>query len=172
MKNYYDILGVDEKATSSDINKAFKELAKKHHPDRGGAKDKFQEISEAHDTLKDSQKRHDYDTMRKFGTSVGALASSGLRFKSVEGNVKAMKAVASLETYSSIRAAEEGTPPMNIMGRAEGQQLAMIEMAGMQSAKEGTTKGFLRAFDKLSHERQVSLIEFLHAWGMEHEENM
>ena len=71
MKNYYDILGVDEKATSSDINKAFKELAKKHHPDRGGAKDKFQEISEAHDTLKDSQKRHDYDTMRKFGTSRG-----------------------------------------------------------------------------------------------------
>jgi curved DNA-binding protein len=67
MKNYYDILGVDEKATSADISKAFKELAKKHHPDRGGDKDRFQEISEAHDTLKNSQKRHDYDTMRKFG---------------------------------------------------------------------------------------------------------
>jgi DnaJ-class molecular chaperone len=69
MKNYYDILGVDEKATSTDITKAFKELAKKHHPDRGGDKDKFQEINEAHDTLKNSQKRHDYDTMRKFGSS-------------------------------------------------------------------------------------------------------
>jgi DnaJ-class molecular chaperone len=68
MKNYYDILGVDEKATSTDITKAFKELAKKHHPDRGGDKDKFQEINEAHDTLKNSQKRHDYDTMRKFGS--------------------------------------------------------------------------------------------------------
>ena len=68
MKNYYDILGVDEKATSADITKAFKELAKKHHPDRGGDKDKFQEINEAHDTLKNSQKRHDYDTMRKFGS--------------------------------------------------------------------------------------------------------
>ena len=67
MKNYYDILGVDEKATSAEITKAFKDLAKKHHPDRGGDKDKFQEISEAHDTLKNSQKRHDYDTMRKFG---------------------------------------------------------------------------------------------------------
>jgi curved DNA-binding protein len=66
MKNYYDILGVDEKATSADITKAFKDLAKKHHPDRGGDKDKFQEINEAHDTLKNSQKRHDYDTMRKF----------------------------------------------------------------------------------------------------------
>jgi len=68
MKNYYDILGVDEKATSADITKAFKELAKRHHPDRGGDKDKFQEINEAHDTLKNSQKRHDYDTMRKFGS--------------------------------------------------------------------------------------------------------
>jgi hypothetical protein len=110
--------------------------------------------------------------MRRFGTSVGALVSSGLRFKSVEGNVKAMKAMASLETYSSIRAAEEGTPPMNIMGRSEDQQLAMLEMAGTASAKDGTTKGFIHAFDKLSHERQVSLIEFLHAWGMEHEENL
>jgi len=68
MKNYYDILGVNEKATSSEISKAYKALAKKHHPDRGGDKDKFQEINEAHDTLKNSQKRHDYDTMRKFGS--------------------------------------------------------------------------------------------------------
>ena len=67
MKNYYDVLGVNEQSTSADITKAFKDLAKKHHPDRGGDKDRFQEISEAHDTLKNSQKRHDYDTMRKFG---------------------------------------------------------------------------------------------------------
>src|SRR5210317_888840 len=69
MKNYYDVLGVNEQSTSAEITKAFKDLAKKHHPDRGGDKDKFQEINEAHDTLKNSQKRHDYDTMRKFGSS-------------------------------------------------------------------------------------------------------
>tara|TARA_Y100001972_G_scaffold119113_1_gene159991 strand:+ start:910 stop:1779 length:870 start_codon:yes stop_codon:yes gene_type:complete len=69
MKNYYDVLGVDEKATSAEITKAFKDLAKKHHPDRGGDETKFKEINEAHDTLKSSQKRHDYDTMRKFGGS-------------------------------------------------------------------------------------------------------
>ena len=67
MKNYYEVLGVDEKATSAEITKAFKDLAKKHHPDRGGDEAKFKEINEAHDTLKSSQKRHDYDTMRKFG---------------------------------------------------------------------------------------------------------
>ena len=69
MKNYYDVLGVNEQSTSADITKAYKNLAKQYHPDRGGDKDKFQEINEAHDTLKNSQKRHDYDTMRKFGGS-------------------------------------------------------------------------------------------------------
>jgi curved DNA-binding protein len=58
---------VSEQSTSADITKAFKDLAKKHHPDRGGDEAKFKEINEAHDTLKNSQKRHDYDTMRKFG---------------------------------------------------------------------------------------------------------
>ena len=71
MKNYYDILGVNEQSTSADITKAFKDLAKQHHPDRGGTQDKFQEINEAHDTLKSSQKRHDYDSMRKFGGGTG-----------------------------------------------------------------------------------------------------
>ena len=69
MKNYYDVLGVNENSSSAEITKAFKDLAKKHHPDRGGDEAKFKEINEAHDTLKNSQKRHDYDTMRKFGTS-------------------------------------------------------------------------------------------------------
>ena len=69
MKNYYDILGVNEQSTSADITKAFKNLAKQHHPDRGGTQEKFQEINEAHNTLKSSQKRHDYDSMRKFGGS-------------------------------------------------------------------------------------------------------
>jgi curved DNA-binding protein len=67
MKNYYDMLGVDEKATSAEISKAYKNLAKQHHPDRGGDKDKFQEINEAHDTLKDARKRQEYDTIRKYG---------------------------------------------------------------------------------------------------------
>ena len=69
MMNYYDVLGVNEQSTSADITKAFKDLAKKHHPDRGGDEAKFKEINEAHNTLKDSQKRHDYDTMRKFGSA-------------------------------------------------------------------------------------------------------
>tara|TARA_Y100001937_G_C7121066_1_gene332614 strand:+ start:1458 stop:2330 length:873 start_codon:yes stop_codon:yes gene_type:complete len=69
MKNYYDILGVGEDASNEQIKRAFKEIAKKEHPDRGGNEARFKEANEAYDTLKNSQKRHDYDTMRKFGGS-------------------------------------------------------------------------------------------------------
>ena len=67
MKDYYKTLGVGETATNEQIKKAFKDIAKKEHPDRGGNEAVFKEANEAHDTLKDSQKRHDYDTQRKFG---------------------------------------------------------------------------------------------------------
>ena len=69
MKNYYDVLGVSEDASNDQIKKAFKDIAKKEHPDRGGDEARFKEANEAYDTLKSSQKRHDYDTMRKFGSS-------------------------------------------------------------------------------------------------------
>jgi len=71
MKDYYDILGVAEDASNEQIKKAFKEIAKKEHPDRGGNEARFKEANEAYDTLNNSQKRHDYDTMRKFGGTSG-----------------------------------------------------------------------------------------------------
>jgi curved DNA-binding protein len=71
MKNYYDILGVSEDASNDQIKKAFKSIAKKEHPDRGGDEVKFKEANEAYDTLKDTKKRHEYDTVRKYGQSMG-----------------------------------------------------------------------------------------------------
>ena len=67
MKNYYDILGVSEDASNDQIKKAFKSIAKKEHPDRGGNEKVFKEANEAYDTLKDTKKRHEYDTIRKYG---------------------------------------------------------------------------------------------------------
>ena len=71
MKNYYDMLGVSENASDKEIKQAFKNLAKEHHPDRGGDTTKFKEANEAYDTLKDTKKRHEYDTLRKYGQNMG-----------------------------------------------------------------------------------------------------
>ena len=71
MKNYYNMLGVGEDASNDQIKKAFKSIAKKEHPDRGGNEVKFKEANEAYDTLKDTKKRHEYDTVRKYGQSMG-----------------------------------------------------------------------------------------------------
>jgi molecular chaperone DnaJ len=70
-KDYYQILGVDRNAPESEIKSAFRNLAKKFHPDvyegdRKFAEEKFKEISEAYEVLLDPQKRATYD---EFGTT-------------------------------------------------------------------------------------------------------
>ncbi|MDP2640953.1 MAG: molecular chaperone DnaJ [Candidatus Yanofskybacteria bacterium] len=64
MKDYYKILGVAKNATDTDIKKAYRRLAHKYHPDKGGDAQKFNEISEAYQVLSDQDKRSQYD---KFG---------------------------------------------------------------------------------------------------------
>lgn len=77
-QNYYDVLGVKRDATDDDIKKAFRKLAAKNHPDRGGDEKKFAEISEAYTTLSDPKKRKEYDQLLMFG-GVGGAGFGGNR---------------------------------------------------------------------------------------------
>ena len=76
-RDYYEVLGVSKGASDDEIKKAFRRLAVQHHPDKeSGNEEKFKEINEAYDVLKDAQKRQRYDQFGHAGVG-GASGGAG-----------------------------------------------------------------------------------------------
>lgn len=67
MSDPYSTLGVSPSASDQDIKNAFRKLAVKYHPDRGGDESKFKEINEAYDKIKTAEKRQKYEQSKRFG---------------------------------------------------------------------------------------------------------
>jgi DnaJ-class molecular chaperone len=82
-KDYYKILGVEKSATSAEINKAYRKLARKYHPDLNPndktAEARFKEINEAHEVLGDPEKRQQYDAISPTWTRPGFDMSAAAR---------------------------------------------------------------------------------------------
>ncbi len=80
-KTYYDLLGVPKNASQDEIRKAYLKLARKYHPDKTGgdkaAEEKLKEINNAYDTLKNPDKRKQYDQMMFEGPVGGAFRGFG-----------------------------------------------------------------------------------------------
>lgn len=73
-KDYYETLGVKPDASDADIKSAYRKLARKYHPDvskEAGAEEKFKAVNEAHEALKDADKRREYDQLRARGYRAG-----------------------------------------------------------------------------------------------------
>ena len=74
-RDYYEILGVDRKASASDVKRAYRKLALKFHPDKNPddtqAEEKFKEAAEAYEVLQDDQKRAQYDRFGHEGLKGG-----------------------------------------------------------------------------------------------------
>ncbi|MDR3687671.1 MAG: molecular chaperone DnaJ [Coriobacteriia bacterium] len=80
--NYYDTLGIKKDASTDEVKKAFRRLARKHHPDAGGDEEKFKEINEAYEVLSDAEKRSQYDQYGQYfagGVPPGYGAGGGGR---------------------------------------------------------------------------------------------
>mmetsp|Transcript_156403 Transcript_156403/g.284528 ORF Transcript_156403/g.284528 Transcript_156403/m.284528 type:complete len:191 (+) Transcript_156403:155-727(+) len=92
--DFYQVLGVERSATESEIGKAYKKLALKHHPDKNPdnkekAEENFKKITEAYEVLNDAEKRKTYDQFGKAGLSGGGAGSGGVSFQQADEIFKA-----------------------------------------------------------------------------------
>lgn len=85
--DYYQTLGVNRNASQDEIKKAYRKLASKHHPDKGGDKQKFQEIEEAYRTLSDDQKRAEYDNPQSHFSGFGGGPFGGMDPNDIFGSM-------------------------------------------------------------------------------------
>lgn len=97
-KDFYKILGVSKDASDVDIKKAYRKLARQHHPDQNqgdaGSERMFKDVSEAYSVLSDAEERQQYDAIRAMGGGArfsaggpGAGAGGGAGFEDIFGNL-------------------------------------------------------------------------------------
>lgn len=85
-RDYYEVLGVSKSASADEIKKAFRKLAVKYHPDKdGGNEEKFKEVNEAYEVLKDQQKRQRYDQFGHAGVGGSGAGAGGNPFEGFSG---------------------------------------------------------------------------------------
>jgi molecular chaperone DnaJ len=114
-KDYYGILGIKKSATSDEIRKAFRKLARKYHPDVNPndkkSEEKFKEISEANDILSDEKKRRVYDQVGFYSDQIDP---------------------ATAEAYARQQANQRNAPPVDFGG---------FDFSGFQGGQPGPTQG-------------------------------
>jgi curved DNA-binding protein len=139
MQNPYQTLGVNRDATPDDIKRAYRRLASKHHPDRGGDTKVFQEIQTAYDTLSDPQRRAAYDNPGFGGLGGGFRADApfdfqtifdifGTRFQHPGQQQQQRRQQARMSLWITLRDVAQGGKRTISVGTQQGTQAVEIEI--------------------------------------------
>jgi hypothetical protein len=75
-KDYYEILGANERTTARDLERLYKRMASRRHPDKGGSEEEMKSLNEAYHVLRNKQTRHEYDARRSQPTVAFVPASA------------------------------------------------------------------------------------------------
>ena len=137
MNNYYQTLGIERGANADEIKRAYRRLASQHHPDKGGDKNKFQEIELAYRTLSDPQTRAQYDNPRSqpgfgFHTANGNFDFEsifdifGAKFQNPQQQRRAQHAVMTL--WITLRDVSQGGRRTISVGTHQGTSAVEIEI--------------------------------------------
>jgi molecular chaperone DnaJ len=158
-KDFYSVLGVSKSASSDEIKKAYRKLARELHPDRNPgnveSEDKFKAASEAYDVLSDDKKRKEYDEMRSlFGSGAfrrgargtgggfdpsdlfGGFSGSGA---AGGGSDRRFGGAGFSDIFSSIFSGGGGTPGMRRTGPQRGRDVEAEVTLDFVHAVQGTT---------------------------------
>ena len=126
MKDLYKLLGVDKSADDNTLKKAYRKLAMKHHPDKGGDEKKFKDISEAYEILSDPNKRKTYD--------LGG-------YEALDGGMGSMSTGNPLDIFESMFGSSSmpgGMPGMASMGGMGGGIFNLSDMMGGMPGSMGS----------------------------------
>ncbi len=130
-KDLYEILGVDENATAEELRKAYRDLAKKNHPDANQsdpqAEERFKAISDAYDILGNPEKREKYDQMRRGGHDPFAGAAGTAEFSDLSDILRSMFGGGGMDPFGSMGSRGQETVRLE------------VEIPFVTAARGGTT---------------------------------
>jgi molecular chaperone DnaJ len=154
-KDFYAVLGINKSASTDEIKKAYRKLARELHPDHNPgntqAEDRFKAVSEAYDVLSDDKKRKEYDEMRQlFGSSAfrrGARGGGGTSFdlsdlfggESSTGGDRRFGGAGFSDLFSSIFSGGGGGRTATRRGPARGRDVEAEVLLDFRDAVNGAT---------------------------------
>ncbi len=136
MENLYDVLGVRQDATETELKRAFRALSKKYHPDVNPgdrkAEEKFREVSEAYSLLQDSHKRAEYDKKLK-EEKEGGVHGNTVKKESVFRSMQGVDFADMEKQFASFfgfqpKQAEQGREEVHKKGTTKANPIDMTEM--------------------------------------------